>query len=214
VATVRASSPAATVEVWATDEHRVGLKPILGRIWARKGQRPVIRVQHRFRWRSVRAFVHPASGRTEWPFASGINTAVISVALESFAAAVGAGSTKRIVLVLDQAGYHTSPQLQVPDGLHLVFLPPYSPELQPAEHLGHYSDHVLINEHFATTCSSTSTSRPRAHRRAGGHPRRPLRPAPATAGCHSQRHPLSLVARCLMPKDSMETGINRARLIM
>jgi hypothetical protein len=51
VAAVRASYPEATVEVWATDEHRVGLKPIVGRIWARKGQRPMVRVQHRFTWR-------------------------------------------------------------------------------------------------------------------------------------------------------------------
>jgi transposase len=102
----------------------------------------------------VLAFVHPASGRTEWQFASGINTALMSVALAYyFALAVGAGPTKRIVLVLDQAGDHTSPQLQVPDGLQLVFLPvflpPSSPELQPAEHLWHYTDQPLINEHFA-----------------------------------------------------------------
>jgi hypothetical protein len=70
VAAVRASYPEATVEVWATDEHRVGLKPIVGRVWARKGQRPLVRVQHRFKWRYVLAFVHPASGRTEWQFAS------------------------------------------------------------------------------------------------------------------------------------------------
>jgi hypothetical protein len=150
VAAVQATSPEAQVEVWATDEHRVGLKPILGRVWARKGQRPIVRVQHRLAWRYVLAFVHPASGRTEWQFASGINTAVMSVALEYFARAVGAGATKRIVLVLDQAGYHTSPLVQVPEGIHLVFLPPYSPELPPAEHLWHFSDQPLINEHFPT----------------------------------------------------------------
>jgi hypothetical protein len=147
---VRAASPEASVEVWASDEHRVGLKPILAKVWARKGERPIARGQHRFAWRYVLAFVHPASGRTEWQFASGINTAVMSVALRSFALAVGAGPTKRIVLVLDQAGYHTSPQLEVPQGIHLVFLPPYSPELQPAEHLWHFSDQPLTNEHFAT----------------------------------------------------------------
>jgi hypothetical protein len=46
------------------------------------------------------------------------------VALEAFARAVGAGPTKRVVLVLDQAGYHTSPLVQIPEGLHLVSLPP------------------------------------------------------------------------------------------
>jgi transposase len=43
-----------------------------------------------------------------------------------------------------------SPLVQVPDGLHLVFLPPYSPELQPAEHLWQYTDDPLVNQHFPT----------------------------------------------------------------
>jgi hypothetical protein len=32
------------------DEHRVGLKPVIRRVWARKGQRPLIRVQQRYEW--------------------------------------------------------------------------------------------------------------------------------------------------------------------
>jgi DDE superfamily endonuclease len=101
---VRAAHPSADVEVWASDEQRLGLKPILRPMWARRGQRPIARVQHRFQWLSLLAFVHPASGRSEWQFASSINTAVMSVALQAFARAVGAGPAKRVVLVLDQAG--------------------------------------------------------------------------------------------------------------
>jgi len=150
VAAVRAAYPEAAVEVGATDEHRVGRKPLLRKAWARKGARPIARVQHRFEWLYVLGFVHPASGRKEWQFASGINTAVMSVARDYFARAVGAGQRKRIVLVLDQAGDQTSPQVQVPEGLHRVSLPPYSPELQPAEHLWPFSDQALVNQHFAT----------------------------------------------------------------
>src|SRR5262249_23293729 len=147
---VQASCPGVPVEVWATDAHRVGLKPLVGRVWARQGQRPVVRVHQRFQWRHLLAFVHPASGRTEWQVSSGINTAVLSRAFGGVARPAGAGPRKRIVLVLDQAGYHTSPLVHVPEGLHLVFLPPYSPELQPAEHLWHYTDQPLLNEHFPT----------------------------------------------------------------
>ncbi|HEY7091585.1 MAG TPA: transposase, partial [Ktedonobacterales bacterium] len=41
---------------------------------------------------------------------------------------------KQIVRVLDRAGWHSSQRLRVPDYIHLLFLPPYSPDLQPAEH--------------------------------------------------------------------------------
>jgi hypothetical protein len=98
----------------------------------------------------VLGFVHPTSGRTAWPCASGITTAVMSVAVEAFARAVGAGPSKRRVLVLDQAGSHASALVQVPDGLHLVFLPPCAPARPPAEHRWHYTDQPLINEHFLT----------------------------------------------------------------
>jgi transposase len=40
-----------------------------------------------------------------------------------------------VVLVLDNAGWHSSDKLVAPEGLMLAFLPPYSPELQPAERL-------------------------------------------------------------------------------
>ncbi len=65
--------------------------------------------------------------------------------LEAFARAVGAGPKKRVVLLLDNAGWHTLPNLAVPDGIRLVYLPPYSPELQPAETLWTLVDEPIVN---------------------------------------------------------------------
>src|SRR4051795_5732409 len=48
--------PGKIVEVFATDEHRVGLKPILRRVWAPKGERPRAPGHHRFEWLYVIAF--------------------------------------------------------------------------------------------------------------------------------------------------------------
>ena len=52
-------------------------------------------------------------------------------------------------LVLGKAGWHTPKGLQVPEGLRLEYLPPYSPELQPAERLWGLVDEPLVNQHFA-----------------------------------------------------------------
>jgi transposase len=150
---VATAFPHATVEVWATDftdEHRIGLKPLLRRVWAPIGQRPVARVQHRYEWRSLVGFVHPASGRTFFHLATTVSISVFEVELAEFARQVGAGPHKQIVLVLDRAGWHTSLKLQVPDHVHLLFLPPYSPELQPAEHLWPLTNACLINQHFTS----------------------------------------------------------------
>ena len=62
----------------------------------------------------------------------------------------GAGRERHIVLVLDNAGWHGPEGLAVPEGISLVFLPPYSPELQPAEHLWPLVDEPVANRHFAT----------------------------------------------------------------
>ena len=141
--------PQASVELWATDEHRIGLKPILRRVWAPRGQRPVAPVQHRYAWRYLVGFVHPASGRTVFHLATTVSIALFEVELTEFARAVGAGPRKEIVLVLDRAGWHRSVKVRVPEHLHLLFLPAYSPELQPAEHLWPLTNTVLANRHFA-----------------------------------------------------------------
>ncbi len=42
---------------------------------------------------------------------------------------------EQIVLILDKAGWHTAGNLNVPENITLHWLPPYSPELNPVEHL-------------------------------------------------------------------------------
>lgn len=39
------------------------------------------------------------------------------------------------VLILDQAGWHSTPKLIIPDNITLLFLPPRSPELNPVENI-------------------------------------------------------------------------------
>jgi transposase len=136
------------VELWATDEHRIGLKPLLRRIWAPKGQRPVAPVQHRYAWRYLVGFVHPASGRTLFHLATSVSIPLFEAELAAFARQAGASRTKQIVLVLDRAGWHASQRLRVPNHVHLLFLPAYSPELQPAEHLWPLTNSPLYNRHF------------------------------------------------------------------
>jgi hypothetical protein len=89
-------------------------------------------------------------GRTIFHLASSVSIPLFEAELAAFARAAGASPQKQIVLVLDRAGWHTSVRLRVPEHVHLLFLPPYSPELQPAEHLWPLTNSVLINRHFAT----------------------------------------------------------------
>jgi transposase len=150
---VAAAFPHATIDLWAFEEHRIGLKPILRKAWtlpASRSQRSTASVEHRYSWRSLVGFVHPASGRTVFHLATSVSILLFEVELAEFARHVGAGPNKQIVLVLDRAGWHMSVHLRVPDHVQLLFLPAYSPESQPAEHLWPLTTTALVNQHFTT----------------------------------------------------------------
>ena len=142
--------PEAEVQLWSSDEHRIGLKPILRRVWARKGTAVRAVVRPRYQWMYLYGFVEPGSGQTSWLLMPTVNVEVFSLALSAFAKEVGAGANKHLLLVLDQAGWHKSPRLVVPEGLHLLFQPSHSPEVQPAEGLWPLSNEPLANRVFSS----------------------------------------------------------------
>lgn len=137
--------PDATVAIWAQDEHRLGLLPVTRRVWARRGHRPTAVVHRRYQWMYVYGFVRPTTGESWWCLLPTVNTVAMSAALAAFAYDEGIDATHRAILVLDGAGWHTSGDLVLPDGIDLAPLPPASPELQPAERLW-----PLVNEPVAT----------------------------------------------------------------
>jgi DDE superfamily endonuclease len=121
---------------------------VLRRVWAPRGQRPLAPGHHRYEWLYVTAFVSPASGETVWYVCDGVSKPMFQALLDTFAREIGAGEKRVIILVLDNAGWHSQPGLNVPEGIRLVHLPPYSPELQPAECLWSLVDEPIVNKHF------------------------------------------------------------------
>ncbi len=150
VAEEAAKYPDKPVEVFAADEHRIGLKPVTRRVWAPIGERPIAHGHHRFDWLYVTAFASPATGETFWYLSDGVSKEFFEALLETFTREVEAGLERIIVLVLDNAGWHGAANLKIPNGIRLICLPPYSPELQPAETLWALVDEPIVNKHIAT----------------------------------------------------------------
>lgn len=144
-----AAHPAARVSLWAEDERRLGLLPVMRRVWAPRGQRPTAWVRRRSEWRSVYAFIRPPTGRSWWCLRPTVSTEAFAVALAAFAQDERIGATRRAVVVLDGAGWHPATDLAVPAGIDLVRLPAASPELQPAERVWPLVDEVVANRTFA-----------------------------------------------------------------
>lgn len=113
---IREENPRSEVEVWAQDEMRLGLKPVVRRVWAPRGQRPKARFRRRYEWLYLYGFVRPQSGELHWLILPRVDAEVFSLALSHFAEEVGAGEERGIVLVLEQAGWHTGKEVEIPKG--------------------------------------------------------------------------------------------------
>jgi len=106
-------------------------------------------VQRRYEWLYVYGFVRPQTGASWWCLLPAVNAEAFSMVLAEFAHDERIDADHRAVLALDNAGWHHAKTLVIPDGIDLVFLPPYSPALQPAERLWPLVNEPIANRAFA-----------------------------------------------------------------
>jgi len=131
----RQAYPDTEIELWCEDEARLGLIPIIRRIWAPRGSKPVAVGRRRYQWMYVYGFVRPTTGDVYWLLLPTVSAEAFQIALDHFAQAFGVNEKKRVLMVVDNAGWHVANNLRIPDGMRFINLPAYSPELQPAERL-------------------------------------------------------------------------------
>jgi transposase len=53
------------------------------------------------------------------------------------------------IMVLDNGAFHKAKKLKIPPNITLLFLPPYSPELNPAEKIWQHIKRKFTNKWFA-----------------------------------------------------------------
>jgi hypothetical protein len=126
------------------DEGRFGLLGTPRRCWAPHGVRPVVGARLQRQYIYAFAAVSPHDGVLESLILPWVDAESMSLFLAEVAAR---HAGEFIVMVMDQAGWHIAGHLQVPENMRIVLLPPYSPELNPAEHLWE----ALREDWFANT---------------------------------------------------------------
>ena len=129
------------VQIWFEDEARFGQQGSLTRVWAPTGSRPTAVRQTQYDYLWVIGAVCPENGQSWGLLAPHLNAQVINVFLEQLSEQLDPDVLA--VLIWDQAGFHTSHEIAIPDNIRILPLPPYSPELNPVENLWHY-----IKSHF------------------------------------------------------------------
>lgn len=119
------------IEVWFEDEARFGQQGTLTRVWAARGRRAWALRQTEYEWVYVFGAVCPRTGQAHGWLMPKANTETMNIYLDDLSKQIEPGC--HVVLVCDRAGWHRAKKLKIPHNLSLLHLPPYSPELNPAE---------------------------------------------------------------------------------
>lgn len=140
--------PGSRVKLWMMDEARFGLHTEMRRLWARKGQRPVVSRQIKYEWDYLYGSVDLVSGQAHFCQIPAVNQQWDRTYLQDLAD-TDTGAIH--VVIRDQAGFHLRDgDRRLPDRIRIVDLPPYSPELNPCEQLWDLIKDEIGNRVFAT----------------------------------------------------------------
>lgn len=114
------------------DEARFGRISDTRRCWCPKPVRPLVSAMVTQEYTYAYAAASVADGKLDTLILPHVNGDCMELFLDEVASRY---PDERIVMVLDGAGWHQSGSLRLPANLRLLKLPPYSPELNPVEHL-------------------------------------------------------------------------------
>jgi transposase len=129
---IETQPPGTPLKVFAQDESRVGLLPIVRRRITACGVQPITTVQHKFDNFYLYGAIDPTTGDSFFLELPWLNTSAFQLWLDHFAQAFPQSFN---VLILDNGAFHKTKALRWPSNVTPIFLPPYSPELNPMERL-------------------------------------------------------------------------------
>jgi transposase len=135
------------IEIWFPDEARIGQKNKITRRWAKRGSRPSAPHDQRTRSADIFGAICPQHGKAAalvmpWCDTHAMNRHLIEIARN-------VTEDGHAIPILDQAGWHMSNNLVVPENITILPLPPKSPELNPVENIWQFMrDNWLSNRIF------------------------------------------------------------------
>ncbi len=114
------------------DEARFGRITDTRQCWCPRPVRPLSMVTVTQEYTYAYAAVSVRDGALDTLILPTVNSRCMQIFLDEISSRY---SEDRIVMILDGAGWHKSSILKTPKNMRLISLPPYSPELNPVEHL-------------------------------------------------------------------------------
>lgn len=120
------------LKIYFQDEARFGRMQNPVACWAPKGLRPQVKLQRVREYTHVYSAVCPNDGDSFSLILPYSNTDMMSIFLKEFSEY---SKDYRIVMIMDGAAWHKSTEFRLFENIRIIYQPPYSPELNPVEHL-------------------------------------------------------------------------------
>lgn len=136
-----------SVNLYFQDESRFGLFTRNGKALTARGVKPVCLYHHKFENTYLFGAFSPITGDSLLLDLPGCNTDTFQIFLNELAKQ---NPEEYKIMVLDNGAFHKAKRLQLPPNIGLIFLPPYSPELNPAEKIWWLLKKQINNKVFKT----------------------------------------------------------------
>jgi len=134
------------IKIFSYDETRLGLITSLGKRITLPGVRPVGQIQQVYENYYIYGATEVSCGENFFPEFPCMNTDCFQGFLDGFSEVF---SDSMNIMLIDNAGIHKAERLIIPENIRLIFLPPYSPELNPAGRFWQYIKKDIKGEIFS-----------------------------------------------------------------
>lgn len=120
------------VNLYFQDESRFGLKTHVGRCITARGVKPIVKYQHAFKNTYLYGSFSPIDGDAFVYEIEGVSSEIFHRYLLKFSEH---RPEEHKIVIIDNASFHSLKQYSLPSNITLIRIPPYTPELNPAERI-------------------------------------------------------------------------------
>ena len=110
-----------------------------------KGVKPIVTFKQQFKNTYLYGSFSPINGNNFVWEVEGVDGAIFEAYLKAFSLYQ---PQEYKIVIIDNAGFHATKNIDIPENIHLVNIPPYTPELNPSEKVWQFLKQRFKNQTF------------------------------------------------------------------
>ena len=136
-----------SVNLYFQDESRFGLITKQKRVISARGVQPIGNYKHSYQYKWLWGSFSPISGESFCMTTDGVCKELFIKYLKDFAT----HKPREVkILIIDNAAFHSTKEVTIPQNIILIPIPPYTPELNPAEKVWQWMKDKIAMKIFDT----------------------------------------------------------------